>query len=562
MFAETFKQKASLPELTFNEYSEIPDADIIMPDFFIVRSHNVRRVLKALRINSGTGPDGMSARILKQCASSLVKPVRALAQRILSDGAWPKCWSNHWIFPLHKKRSKADPKNYRGIHLTPQISKVVERILGAFFQPFFETVGSYGPRQYAYSKGIGHRDALAANILQWLSALERGKRVALYCSDVSGAFDRVPKERLIAKLASTGIHPRLLRVLKSWLADRSAVVIVKGTASTPHMLNNSVFQGTVWGPPLWNVHYQDARFAVQNCGYTETVYADDFNAFKEFEHESDNDIMNDMMACQLELHNWGRANQAIFDPTKEEFVILHRSRPVGNSFKLLGIVFDPKLRMNDAIHKLAVDAGWRLQQLLRSKKFHTRSDLVRLYKAQILSYLEAGTPAIAHAAPTLLEQIDRIQRRFLNEIGLDEVEALEHYGLAPLVTRRAIAMLGMLHKIAHGNAHAQLLAIIPRAAPLRANRWTSTLAVRHRYQLEECFERSPTAVVHRSAFGRVCTFNALPAEIVELPVKNFQRRLQVTTLKLAHGGCDRWQRFLEDGLSTRSVRDFQRCFMP
>ena len=63
-------------------------------------------------------------------------------------------------------------------------------------------------------------------------------------------------------------------------------------------------------------------------------------------------------------------------------------------------------------------------------------------------------------------------------------------------------------------------------------------------------------------FGRVCIFNALPAEIVELPVKNFQRRLQVTTLKLAHGGCDRWQRFLEDGLSTRSVRDFQRCFMP
>ena len=54
----------------------------------------------------------------------------------------------------------------------------------------------------------------------------------------------------------------------------------------------------MYGPPLWNVHYQDARIAVHNCGYTETVYADDFNAFKEFEHhESDDEIMNDMKAC-------------------------------------------------------------------------------------------------------------------------------------------------------------------------------------------------------------------------------------------------------------------------
>ena len=53
------------------------------------------------------------------------------------------------------------------------------------------------------------------------------------------------------------------------------------------------------------------------CGYAETVYADDFNAFKEFEHESDNDIMNDMMACQLELHNWGRANKPFLTPPKK-----------------------------------------------------------------------------------------------------------------------------------------------------------------------------------------------------------------------------------------------------
>ena len=63
------------------------------------------------------------------------------------------------------------------------------------------------------------------------------------------------------------------------------------------------FDGCPLFHELWNVHYQDARIAVQNCGYTETVYADEFNAFKGFEHHaSDGEIMNDMKACQAELH--------------------------------------------------------------------------------------------------------------------------------------------------------------------------------------------------------------------------------------------------------------------
>ena len=70
------------------------------------------------------------------------------------------------------------------------------------------------------------------------------------CSDVSGAFDRVFADVLVAKLVSTGLHLRSVRVLRSWFADRTAVVVVKGVASDPCILRNSVFQGTVWGPPL------------------------------------------------------------------------------------------------------------------------------------------------------------------------------------------------------------------------------------------------------------------------------------------------------------------------
>ncbi len=236
---------------------------------------------------------------------------------------------------------------------------------------------------------------------------------------------------------------------------------------------------------------------------------------------------------------------------------------MGSGFKLRGVLFNPKLRMHDAIRKLAVDAGWRLQAfLLRSRRFHSRAALVRLYKAQVLSFLEAATPAIAHACPTLLDRIDRVQRRFLREIGVTEIEALEHFGLAPLCVRRDIAMLGFLHKAAHGKAHPQVCTLLPVAPVHERSRWTATFANRHRFQLLEHFQFRSTDVVRRSAFGRITLFNALPQRVVELPVKQFQRALQDTVLAKAKQYPESiWSSFLYGGLRSRSVRVFQSCFL-
>jgi hypothetical protein len=43
-----------------------------------------------------------------------------------------------------------------------------------------------------------------------------------------------------------------------------------------------VFQGTVSGPMLWNLFFEDARHAINDCFFTEVVYADDLNAYRIF----------------------------------------------------------------------------------------------------------------------------------------------------------------------------------------------------------------------------------------------------------------------------------------
>ena len=128
---------------------------------------------------------------------------------------------------------------------------------------------------------------------------------------------------------------------------------------------------------------------------------------------------------------------------------------------------------------------------------------MRLYKAQVLSFIESRTPALHHAAPTVLDVIDRVQRRFLREIGISESHALIHYRLAPLPVRRDIAMLGLLHRVCHDSAPAALADLFPRV-PLQQGRITRGLSARHALQLADFVDiGGHTDVLKRSCFGLV-----------------------------------------------------------
>ena len=177
-------------------------------------------------------------------------------------------------------------------------------------------------------------------------------------------------------------------------------MVVGGVQSASRVLANSVFQGTVLGPPLWNIFYRDADGAVHRHGFTDVVFVHDFNSWKRFRAGTEaEEIIAACRACQASIHEWGRANSAKFDPSKESFHILHRARSHGGDFLLLGILFDCELRMGSAVNIIAREAGWRLKAILRPRRFFDRRELVNLYKSQILSYIEAGKSAIYHAAP-------------------------------------------------------------------------------------------------------------------------------------------------------------------
>ena len=122
------------PELVENDYTYcLPDALPRETSLLQFRSRNAYFYLNNVELDSPTGPDGVSTILIRNTAASLCFAFALLARRIVETGRWPKSWKYHWLFPLFKRGVRSDCSNYRGLHLTSQLSKYMERFIGMHF---------------------------------------------------------------------------------------------------------------------------------------------------------------------------------------------------------------------------------------------------------------------------------------------------------------------------------------------------------------------------------------------------------------------------------------------
>ena len=415
---------------------------------------------------------------------------------------------------------------------------MVERILGLHLFPVLAS-RAFGEAQFAYRPRRGARDAVLVYVTTWLLHMNERKKIGVYCSDVSGAFDRVPADRLLEKLSAHGLHADLLEVVRSWLRDRKSFVVVAGVMSEGATLSDMVYQGTVFGPVLWNAFVGDVAIVFESAGFAVIIYADDVNAYKAYEASTSNaNIFQDLRLRQTELHRWGSANRVTFDAGKESLAILSLTDPAGEHFKVLGLEFDPKLAMRACVQSCVSEAAWRFRTLLRTKRFYNDGELVGLFKAHVLSFVEYRTPGVHHAATTILDPLDRVLTKFLREIGITDLQALVHFNLAPLSSRRDMAMLGVIHRALLGAGPPQLdRFFVLDSSDLRR----SARNVRHTWQLECSLGDRPLDVVKRSVLGLRRVYNMLPADIVGCrSVQSFQKALQALLRQQAEIDRPHW----------------------
>ena len=126
-----------------------------------------------------------------------------------------------------------------------------------------------------------------------------------------------------------------------------------------------------------------------------------------------------------------------------------------------------------------------------------------------MSYVEYRTAALYYATNTILAPLDEVQRRFLRNLRCTEVEALMEFNLAPLATRRDVAMLGVIHRTVLGKGPSHFRTFFKTAPQRQTTHWTRRATRTHPRQLEDFRSGAYSELLRRSALGLVAVYNLL-----------------------------------------------------
>ena len=112
-----------------------------------ISQKEVRLTLPNLDVNKASGPDGIPAIVLRNCAPEMSSVLTRLFRFTLETGVGPKSWKLANVQPAPKKGSRVDLANYRPISVTSILCKIMERVLNNGLEVYLEDYYQYGFRQ-------------------------------------------------------------------------------------------------------------------------------------------------------------------------------------------------------------------------------------------------------------------------------------------------------------------------------------------------------------------------------------------------------------------------------
>ena len=167
-----------------------------------------------------------------------------------------------------------DKKCYRPVSVLTTFSKIFERYV---LNEMFEHVNVIlSDKISAYRKGYSCQHVLLKLTEEWRKHLDQNKVVGAVLMDLSKAFDCLPHELLIAKLAAYGFDKKTLKFLLSYLKGRKQAVNInniKGKLSMFMDILAGVPQGSILGPILFNIFLNDIMHIFEKCDINN--FADD-----------------------------------------------------------------------------------------------------------------------------------------------------------------------------------------------------------------------------------------------------------------------------------------------
>ena len=437
------RRKMPSPDEIFSRYEE---AEICLDNIDFTED-DVQKAISELSITSAAGPDRYPAILLKNCKSSMAKPLYLIWRKSLDSGKIPQLLKKANIVPIHKGNSRGIAANYRPVALTSHLIKIFEKVIRSKMIDYMEKYNLFNPGQHGFRLGRSCLSQLIAHFDNISRMLENGENVDVVYLDFAKAFDKVDFLVTLQKLKSLGITGKLGCWIQAFLTGRTQSVMVNGHKSLPKQVRSGVPQGSVLGPLLFLVLIGDIDKDVAHSFVSS--FADDTRASKGVK------CPEDVKALQSDLdaiYRWSVENNMQFNskkfecmrygPRKDIKVSTQYTSDNGSPIKEVDHVRDLGITLsNDGtyskhIQNITGTARSQCAWILRTFATRDKVPMLTLWKSLIRSKLEYCCQLWSPSRKGDIQSLEQVQRNFFRKIhGMgqlsywEQLQALSSYSL-------------------------------------------------------------------------------------------------------------------------------------
>ena len=334
--------------------------------------------------SKASGPDNISSAELKLSAKCIAGKIATIFNESLRSGDLPTEFKTGHVIPLLKpgKTDTTNPASYRGITLTPVLSKVLERVVYNQVTAFLNETAALNDQQYGFRKGYSCVDLLTVAVDDWLLARDQKLSTAMAFLDLSKAFDNVRHQQLLIFLQRFHIGGTVLRWFSNYLTGRSHRVVVNDQASDEFICTKGVPQGSVMGPLLFNLCVADLHSIAARYNVSLPAFADDMSLYcsRNAMEYACSDVSKALTSISSELESRGltvncektvamvihpRSSKTSVD-TPIDITCGRTTIPLVDSTRMLGVIIDSNLSWKEHVDHVCLKVNRKIGALRRS----------------------------------------------------------------------------------------------------------------------------------------------------------------------------------------------------
>ena len=225
---------------------------------FEINASVVESMFTKLNVKKAAGPDSISGKLLKVCASQLCSVFANLFNWSLRECCVASVWKNSVICPVPKKKNPSSLNDYRPVALTSMVMKCFEKLVLRRLLTF--TNEHLDPLQFAYKPHRGTDDAILTVLHNAFLHLDKaGSYVRMLFIDFSSTFNTIQPHLLALKLLHLDVNPKLILWIVNFLLHRSQSVRFQNSISSQRHTCTGAPQGTVLSPALFTLYTNDCQ---------------------------------------------------------------------------------------------------------------------------------------------------------------------------------------------------------------------------------------------------------------------------------------------------------------